>query len=73
MDERVRAKLDRTALEHRRNIQKVDIVLVVDPNTPRGTLPVGRIIETNPGPDGVVKVRTRTGVYTRPVGKLCLT
>jgi len=62
-------------LAHRRNLQPNDIVLVVEPNTPRGIWPIGRVIETLPGPDGivrVVRVRTKTGIFIRPVGKLCL-
>ena len=48
-------------LAHRRNLQPNDIVLVVEPNTPRGIWPIGRVIETLPGPDGIVRVvRVRT-------------
>ena len=62
-------------LAHRRDLQPNDIVLVVEPNTPRGIWPIGRVIESLPGPDGivrVVRVRTKTGIFVRPVGKLCL-
>ena len=62
-------------LAHRRNLQPNDIILVVEPNTTRGIWPIGRVIEALPGPDGtvrVVRVRTKTGTFIRPVGKLCL-
>ena len=62
-------------LAHRRNLRPDDIVLVVEPNTPRGIWPIGRVVEALPGPDGtvrVVRVRTKTGTFIRPVGKLCL-
>ena len=52
-----------------------DIVLIADPNTPRGVWPLGRIVSAHPGPDGIVRVvtvKTTSGTYVRPVGKLCL-
>ena len=51
------------------------MVLVVNPRNRRGEWPLGRIMETFPAPDGVVRVvrvRTATGEVTRPVTKLCL-
>jgi len=51
------------------------IVVVADPNLPRNTWPLGIIEELFPGKDGksrVVAVRTSTGVYRRPMGKICL-
>lgn len=51
-----------------------DIVLVVDHAVPRGLWPLGRILQTFPGPDGrvrVVSVKTKSGVFKRPVHKLC--
>ena len=62
-------------LKNRRNLQVNDMVLVVDPRNRRGEWPLGRIMETFPAPDGVVRVvrvRTATGEVTRPVTKLCL-
>ena len=57
-----------------RNIQKNDIVLIVD-NTPRNSWTMGRVIEVVPDKSGVVriaKVKTPNNVLTRPIGKLCL-
>lgn len=51
-----------------------DVVLVIDPTSPRGHWPLGRVTEVLPGPDGVVRtarVTTKTGTYTRPVARLC--
>jgi hypothetical protein len=51
-----------------------DIALVMDPQTPRGKWPLGRIIETFPGNDGhvrVVKVQIGQSTYTRPIHRLC--
>ena len=50
-----------------------DLVLVHDDNTKRGMWPLARVTKVMPGNDGVVRtvdVRTKTGVYTRPVAKL---
>ena len=58
-----------------RNIQKGDIVLIVTDNMPRNHWPLGRIIETFPGIDGIirsVKVKTPNNEYIRPVSKLCV-
>jgi hypothetical protein len=52
-----------------------DVVLVADPNTPRGHWPLGRVIEVYPSRSGEVRsalVKTKTGSYVRPVAKLCL-
>lgn len=56
-----------------RPLQVGDVVLVVDSTLPRNTWPMGRVERTHPGPDGgvrIVEVRTRTGVFRRPVSKL---
>ena len=52
-----------------------DIVLLADPNTPRGVWPLGRIISAYPGSDGIIRVatvKTKTGTYLRTVAKMCL-
>ena len=49
--------------------------LLVDDNIPRGRWNLGRVLETFPGPDGLVrvaKVKTKDAVYMRPIQKLCL-
>ena len=58
-----------------RNMKKGDIVLLVDNNASRGMWRLGRIVDVHPGKDDrvrVVQVKTKDGVYTRPVTKLCL-
>lgn len=57
-----------------RNLQKDDMVFVIDDNLPPDQWLLGRIIEANVEKDGCVrtiKVRTRKGVYDRPVTKCC--
>ena len=57
------------------NLKKGDIVLIADPNTPRGQWPVGHIVQPIVSKDKVVRaaiVKTKSGVYQRPVVKLCL-
>ena len=50
------------------------IVLVEQPNTPPLHWPLGIIVDTFPGKDGevrVVSVKTKTGIYKRPVVEVC--
>jgi len=57
------------------NLKPNALVLLVDDNIPRGRWNLGRILETYPGPDGLVrvaKVKTKDAVYIRPIQKLCL-
>ncbi len=52
-----------------------DIVLVLDPTAPRGSWPLGRVLETFPDDKGLVrtvKIKTKSSVLERPVGKICL-
>lgn len=57
-------------------IQKGDIVIIVDENSPRNCWPKGVIVDTKPGKDGQVRqatVRTSEGnIYTRPAVKLAV-
>lgn len=58
-----------------RNMSKGDLVLLCDKNVKRSQWQLGRIIETMPGPDDivrVVKVRTKDGNYIRAVASLAL-
>ena len=58
-----------------RNLQNGDVVLFMDENTPRKNWPMGRIIQTFPGKDELVRaalVKTSWTVLTRPITKLCL-
>ena len=57
------------------DLQKDDVVLMVDENTPRCQWSLARVVETFPGEDGHVrKVRLAVGqsTYERPVHKLVL-
>ena len=60
----------------RRNLAVDDIILVVDDTLPRGSWPLGRVIEVCPNSkDGLVRrvvVKTKTSTLTRPVDKLVL-
>ncbi len=57
-----------------RNLQVVDVVLIIDDNAPRGQWPLGRVTEVLPGKNNVVRVaRVKTAggkTYLRPVMKL---
>ena len=56
------------------NLRVGDLVLVTDDNLPRGRWPLARVMRTFPGRDSrvrVAEVKTATGVYTRPVARLC--
>ena len=58
---------------HSENIRVVDIVLIVEANTPRGKWPQGCVMRVYPGADGVVRsatVKTETSEFDRPVTKL---
>ena len=60
--------------EKRKNLKEGNVVLVAEPNQPRGIWPLGRIVSTHPGQDGMVRavtVRTQYGEYNRPITKLC--
>ena len=55
------------------NYKAGELVIVQDDDLKRGKWPLGRILEVKPGQDDVVRVvtvRTKTGVYTRPVAKI---
>ena len=57
------------------NLKRGDLVLLCDKNLKRLHWPLGRIVETLPGPDNVVrvvKVKTKDGSYVRSVASLAL-
>ena len=61
-------------IKNKDNLHVGDIVLVCDTAVPRKSWPLGRIMETFPQRDGLVrsaKVKTSQAVLTRPVVKLC--
>ncbi|XP_061128044.1 uncharacterized protein LOC133149871 isoform X1 [Syngnathus typhle] len=52
-----------------------DVVLIVDPQLPRASWPVGRITLTHPGADGRIRtatVQVKDRIYVRPVARLIL-
>lgn len=59
----------------RRNINIGDIVMVVDPNAPRVSWILGKILTVEPDKKGLVRsvtLKTKTSIIKRPVTKLCL-
>ena len=62
-------------LQLHRNVEIGDIVLVVDNSAPRGSWPLGRIVETMPDQQGnvrSVRVKTKGSTLVRPICKLVL-
>ena len=62
-------------LKPRRNLTAGDIVLIVDPATRRGEWPIGRVLESHVGPDGVVRsasIQTANGITVHTTVKLYL-
>ena len=62
-------------LKPSRPVQIDDVVIICDDNMPRGSWPRGRVVAVHPGQDGIVRVvdvKTSTGVFRRPVTKLCV-
>jgi len=56
-----------------KDLKKGDIVLVLEPNLPRGKWPLGRIVDTYLGKDGhfqVTKVQCGEKTVVRPIQKL---
>ena len=56
------------------NLKEGDVVLIAEPKANRGEWPLGRIIESYPGSDGlvrVVKLKSKNKEYIRPVHQLC--
>ncbi|KAM9364275.1 uncharacterized protein KZ484_010543 [Pholidichthys leucotaenia] len=54
-------------------IQVGTVVLIVDPQLPRASWPVGEISEVFPGPDGLIRsaeVKVKDRTYVRPVSRL---
>lgn len=61
--------------KEQKNVAVGDIVLSIDPYTPRGQWPLARVVRVMSGPDNIVRVvriKTATSEYNRPVAKLCL-
>lgn len=57
------------------NVEKNNLVLILDENLPPTSWPLGRIVETHPGADGrvrVVSVKFNGSVIKRPIHKICV-
>jgi len=62
-------------LQPSRNMNVNDVVVIMDDACPRNSWPLGRVLETYTGTDGLVrsvKLVSISGILTRPVHKLCL-
>jgi len=62
-------------LNHRKDLQIGDLVIIKDENLPPQKWKLGRVITLHPGSDGIVRVttlRTAEGELKRPIAKLCL-
>ena len=62
-------------LRTKRNLKVGDLVLLKHDNTVRLRWPLGLIVNTYQGSDGLVRsvqVKTQSGVKDRPVDKICL-
>ncbi|XP_055308877.1 uncharacterized protein LOC129572799 [Sitodiplosis mosellana] len=60
-------------LQEQPNLKIGDVVLIKEDNLPPSRWIMGRIVETHPGSDGLVRVctvRTKNGIYRRPILKL---
>ena len=60
--------------KEQKDVQVNDVVLVIDPDTPRGQWPLGRVLEVYPGKDNhvrAVKVQVGRKELIRPVVKIC--
>ena len=55
-----------------RNLQIGDIVLLQEDNLIPTKWPLGRIVNTYPGKDNLVRVKTSRGVYKHPITKVAL-
>ena len=57
------------------NVQKGDIVMILDENSPRGSWPIGRVDDVMTGRDGLVRsvrLSTRSTTLVRPITKIVL-
>jgi len=62
-------------LEPQNTIEVGSLVVIADSKMPRGCWPKGRIVNTYPGSDGIIRVvdvQTQFGIFRRPVSKICI-
>ena len=55
--------------------ERGDIVLYLETNVLRNRWPLGRVVKVYYSPDHLVRsvdVKTQTGIYKRPITKLCV-
>uniref|UniRef100_A0A5S6QFS0 Integrase catalytic domain-containing protein n=1 Tax=Trichuris muris TaxID=70415 RepID=A0A5S6QFS0_TRIMR len=60
---------------HERDLHVDDVVLIVEPTSPRAHWTIGRVVQVFPGPDNRVRVatvKTKQGTYKRPVSRLAV-
>lgn len=61
--------------QERKNLKPGDIVVIMDATAPRGSWPLGRVLEAFRDKKGLVRsvrLQTKSNVIERPVTKLCL-
>lgn len=57
------------------NIEINDLVIIMEDNMPPSRWALGRVLQTHPGTDGLVRVATikcKNGIFKRPISKLAL-
>ena len=62
-------------MKPRPNLEIGDLVLMKQDNVPRNQWPLGLVTRTHKSDDGLVRcvdVRTATGIYERPITKICV-
>lgn len=60
--------------KNNKSLEPNDLVVLADNRLPRNNWPVGRVIKVYKGSDGHVRVadvKTKIGIYRRPVSKVC--
>ena len=61
--------------KQRKDLQRGDIVLCIDPNISRSKWQIGKVEDVVKGTDDrvrTVQVKTSSGYYYRPITRLCL-
>lgn len=61
--------------QKKKNLKPGDIVIIMDSSAPRGSWPLGRVLDTIHDKKGLVRsvrLKTKTNILERPVTNLCL-